>query len=542
MRTNLMQFTPCQTKAFHLLETNKNIFLTGAAGTGKSFLLRCFLQNKPLKSHPILASTGTAALLVDGRTFHSFFGLGILEGGREATVSRVLNIGTSLNRIRTAECIVIDEISMLSGETLATAEEIARLARENDDPWGGLRIIAVGDFAQLPPVQQGNTEKDWGFMHPVWTYTGFQPIYLQTPVRTTEPRLLSVLNDVREGNVTGQVASFLEDRRHPEGLAFEGTRLYPRRASADAYNRKRLATLPSEQREFPTTYVGNARGIEQLKKQCPVPEFLQLKVDALVMLRKNDTSFPYKYVNGTLGTVVSMTSSHLILRLFNDKTVDIEPEEFTLLDGNGKKRASACNFPVMLAWATTIHKAQGASIDRLMVNISGLWESGHAYVALSRAKSEEGLHVEHWEESSIFMDPHVQRLYEEVLSEWSTLSETLPDTLPSFELKKGGRPKAEAKVPNYKQTEELLKKKLSLTEIADVLGWKEGTIIGHIEKLIRDEFDVPDFEHLRPDMDEFDAIQTAFEDHGTEFLGTVYAKLRGEYSYEQLRLVRLFMT
>ena len=536
-----MQFTPCQTKAFHLLESNANVFLTGAAGTGKSFLLRCFLQDKPLKSHPVLASTGTAALLVDGRTFHSFFGLGILEGGMAATVSRVLNIGTSLKRIRNAECIVIDEVSMLSGETLATAEEIARRARENDAPWGGLRIIAVGDFAQLPPVQPGNTEKDWGFMHPVWTYTGFQPIYLQTPVRTTEPLLLSVLNSVREGNVTPEVSQFLEDRRHPEGLAFEGTRLYPRRAAADAYNRKRLATLPTDQQEFPTVYTGDGRGIEQLKKQCPIPEFLHLKVDALVMLRKNDTSFPYKYVNGTLGTVVSMTPNHLILRLMNDKTVDIEPEEFSLLDGNGKKRAGATNFPVMLAWATTIHKAQGASIDRLMVNISGLWESGHAYVALSRAKSEEGLHIEHWEEQSIFIDPHVQRLYEEVLDEWSTASEKLPDTLPNFELKKGGRPKAEAKVPNHKQTETLLKKKLPLEEIANVLGWKEGTIVGHIEKLVREEVDVPDFEYIRPEHHEFQVIQSAFEDHGTEYLVPVFEKLRGRYTYEQLRLVRLFL-
>ena len=536
-----MHFTPCQAQAFHLLQEPGNVFLTGAAGTGKSFLLRCFLQDKPLKSHPVLASTGTAALLVDGRTFHSFFSLGIMEGGRGATVARALATGTCIKRLRDAECIVIDEVSMLSGETLAAAEQIARQARENEAPWGGLRVIAVGDFAQLPPVHTSSEQKDWAFAHPVWEYTGFQSVYLRTPVRTTESRLLSVLNAIRAGQVTEEVHAFLESRRLDPGFEFDGTKLYPRRKEADVYNAHRLGQIESPMREYHTEYTGEARGIEQLKKQCPIPEILQLKVGALVMLRKNDTSFPYKYVNGTLATVMSMNPDALTVQLLNGKTVTIFPEVFSLIDGNGRKRASAENFPVILAWATTIHKAQGASIDRLMVSIFGLWESGHAYVALSRAQSEAGLYIARWDPQSIFIDPLVRQFYAQVEAQWQMRAQSLPETQPQFTPSARKRPKAEVKIPNHKQTEKLLKEKRSLAEIAQILGWKEGTIITHIEKLLKEEVETPDIEYLRPDMNIFQAIAAGFEEHGTELLRPVYDHFEEQYSYDELKLVRLFL-
>jgi len=504
-------------------------------------LLQQFLRSKPKRAYPILASTGTAALLIDGRTFHSFFGLGILEGGRAATVARVLNVGRSLKRIRAAECIVIDEVSMLSGETLAAAEEIARYAREDQSAWGGLRIVAVGDFAQLPPVQANDYERDWAFSHPVWETTCFQSIYLQTPVRTTESILLSVLNSVRSGTVSDEVQMFLDRRSYPGDTHFDGTRLFPRRQAADAYNHRRLEMVTSPLHEFPTVYVGDARSREQLKKQSPIPEVLAVKVGALVMLRKNDTSFPYKYVNGSLGTITSITSDTLGVHLLSDSSVTLEPETFSLLDGNGKERASAVNFPVSLAWATTIHKAQGASIDRLLVNISGLWESGHAYVALSRATSEEGLFVENWEPRSIFIDPLVQQFYGYIQEEWQRVSATVPDAAPELFPENIVRQKQNKKIPNYQQTASFLKEQRSLTDIAQILGWKESTILGHIEKLLLEEAEDPDIHYLRPPADIFDAISAAFNEHGTDYLKPVYDEFNGEYSYDELRLVRLFL-
>lgn len=525
----------------HLLLSERNVFLSGAAGTGKSFLLRQFLQGRPQKTHPVLASTGTAALLINGRTFHSFFGLGILEGGREATVARVCTRGRSLSRIRSAECIIIDEISMLSGETIATAEEIARIARQDNSPWGGLRIIAVGDFAQLPPVQSGGGQCDWAFMHPVWKASQFQSIFLRTPVRSTESGLLSVLSSIRCGHLTDDVRMFLDRRLYDGQAHFEGTRLFPRRNAADAYNHKRLEMIPSASHSFTTQYSGEARSIEQLKKQCPIPEVLTLKEGALVMLRKNDAKFPYAYVNGSLGTVVHIAQQCITIQLLSGKSIDIEPEKFALLDGSGSERACAINFPLSLAWGTTIHKAQGASIDRLLVQVSGLWESGHAYVALSRATSEEGLCIDHWDSRSIFIDPAVKQFYEDVEQEWDTHAASLPDTPPK-PVEPSAKPKQalHAKA-HHLQTAQYVKEKLSLPEIAQILGWKEATIMSHIEKLLTQEYADVDIAYLRPPAKVYDPIATAFNDLGTEYLKPVYEACDGKYSYEELRLVRLFL-
>ena len=145
----------------------ENVFVTGAAGSGKSFLIERFLRAVAASDEalPVLASTGAAAILVGGRTFHSFFGLGILQGGHQATVDRALKNKRLARRLKKARGVMIDEISMLSGQTLRAAEEIARRALDPERPWGGLRMIAIGDFAQLPPVSNQGV-RDWAFLDP----------------------------------------------------------------------------------------------------------------------------------------------------------------------------------------------------------------------------------------------------------------------------------------------------------------------------------------------------------------------------------------
>jgi len=156
-----------QTEALEILKSQGNIFLTGAAGTGKSFLLKQFLREATDEEIPILASTGAAAILVGGRTFHSFFGLGIFEGGISATIERAVENKRLVKRINETDTFVIDEVSMLSGPTLRAAETIARRVRKNSRPWGGMRVIAVGDFAQLPPVNPFSQTKEWAFLDEV---------------------------------------------------------------------------------------------------------------------------------------------------------------------------------------------------------------------------------------------------------------------------------------------------------------------------------------------------------------------------------------
>jgi len=410
-RSQKAGLTLCQKRALDLLERQGNVFLTGAAGTGKSYLLDRYLIGKSAQDFPVVASTGAAAVLIGGRTFHSFFGLGILEGGPDAAAARALRTRKVVGRLQRACCIVIDEVSMLSGAAMKAAETVARGARGLDAPWGGLRVIAVGDFAQLPPVTPDGRSKDWAFLHPVWPESDFQPALLTTVVRTQDVNFLAVLNFVREGTVNDEVLRFLDQRTAPSSEHEEGARLFPHRAQAEEYNRRRLAALPRPARIFPTRYVGDERYFETARRVVPIPDALLLKEGALVMMRKNDVSGRLRWVNGSLGHVGRMAEDALEVRLLMGEEILLGKEKFSCLDGDGREVASAWNFPVMLAWAATIHKAQGASLDRMIVDLAALWEPGQAYVALSRVRSSSGLLIERWSRSSIRAEPLVTRFY-----------------------------------------------------------------------------------------------------------------------------------
>ena len=413
MRTPTKEFTktPCQQTAWQALQGTSNLFVTGAAGTGKSTIIQEFLHTKSTKQYPVVASTGAAAIIINGRTFHSFFGLGLMQGTLQEIITQSLRSKQVVKRLKQAECIVIDEVSMLSGAMLHAASEIAKEARMSEQPWGGLRIIAVGDFAQLPPISYNDQAKDWAFLHPAWHESEFLNVNLQTVVRTEERTLLKILELVRSGNITQEVRDFFEAKQFDEQYEFDGTRLFAHRRSADQYNQQRLSNINYREHTFETQFTGDPGAIERLKKNLPIPEQLHIKPNALVMIRKNDIKFPYRYINGTLATVVEINTGSIVLRLHTGKEVELEPQKYTLLDGNGTERAGAINFPLTLAWATTIHKAQGATIDRLMVDLSQLWESGHAYVALSRVPSADGLYIQGWSERGMSMDPDVQDFY-----------------------------------------------------------------------------------------------------------------------------------
>ena len=389
--SHTVELTACQERAWDVLQGQGNVFLTGAAGTGKSFLVRRFLQEIGKDLFPIVASTGAAAILVGGCTFHSFFGLGIMEGGVEGTIRRATRNRPLMSRLRRVYGVIIDEVSMLSGATLHAAEAITRAARHSELPWGGLRVIAVGDFAQLPPVNANGEAKDWAFLHPAWEKTDFRTAMLQTVVRTKEPEFLHVLNLVRRGIITDEVVQFLNGKVTEPDLHFDGTRLFPHRATAEAHNLERLNELPSSLHRFTTHYTGVEPYISMLKKNAPIPDVLLLKEGALIMLRKNDQYL--RWVNGSLGHLTRINAGSLEIALLDGQHIAVGKEDFSLLNADGKEVATAWNFPVNLAWATTIHKAQGASLDRLMVDLSQLWEPGQAYVALSRVRSSDGLFI-----------------------------------------------------------------------------------------------------------------------------------------------------
>ncbi len=394
-----MSLTECQQKALAILNSPNNVFLTGVAGAGKSYLLQQFLKEKDPKTHRVVASTGAAAVLVGGVTFHSFFGLGIMEGGLERTVKRALDDKRLKRRLRKTQLVVIDEVSMIPGLALKAAESISRKLRDNGAPWGGMKIVAVGDFGQLPPVNTYGTAKDWAFKSEAWLESSFQVAYLNTIVRTEDRDFLRVLNFVREGEVNEEVTQFLNSRMKSREKMSVATHVFPHRRSVEDYNIRELDRLPGEVTKIETIYDGEGPYLEAIRKSAPVPETLYLKNEALIMIRKNDPKL--RYVNGTLGKIKKISSDIIEVELLNGLTVEIEPETFSYMNSEGEPVAAATNFPINLAWATTIHKCQGMTLDCAVMDLSRVFEEGQAYVALSRVRSPEGLFIAGWSPNGI---------------------------------------------------------------------------------------------------------------------------------------------
>lgn len=387
----------------------ENIFLTGGPGTGKSFLIRHFLEQCP-DEVPVVASTGAAAILIGGRTFHSFFGLGIMQGTAEAIIEKALKNKKLRKRLKETKTLIVDEISLISRDTLDCAERIASMVRRSAHPWGGIRMIAVGDFAQLPPISRGQ-DKEWCFLSAAWKRTRFKKTILREVKRTEDAGFLQVLEDVRWGILSSRVEQFLNERLSAaDEVDSDVPHVFPRRAQTDAFNRARLNEIGFKSRYYKTEYGGDLFYIEKLRRDAPIPEILELKESALVMLRMNDPK--QRFVNGTVGTIEEMEDDLLLVRVKN-QVFEIEPFSFTVLNDEGEEAAFARNFPVTLAYASTIHKMQGATLERCHISLRDLWEPGQAYVALSRAKSGNGITLIDWDASSIRADLRVQKFYEQ---------------------------------------------------------------------------------------------------------------------------------
>ncbi|MEZ0392967.1 MAG: DEAD/DEAH box helicase [Pseudobdellovibrionaceae bacterium] len=400
--------------AHEVLQSGENVFVTGGAGSGKSYLIRHFMKSLDTKNMPILASTGAAAVLLGGRTFHSFFGLGIMEGGAQETYHRMKDDPKLHKRLTRVEGVIIDEISMIPSSALEVAENLARHARQSSLPWGGMRVIVVGDFAQLPPVARFGQKREWSFLSSVWEQSGFQVVELTKNQRTYDQQFLDVLRDVRQGKVTELVQEYLNLKIREHDEEDETTRLFPRRDQSEIFNQKKLAQIPQTEVKIPSIYLGQERLVEALKKNSPIPGELTLKVGCKVLFLQNDPS--KRWANGTKGTVVDITADKITIEKETWRHVTVEKTQFSLQDAEGRTVASVINFPLTLAYATTIHKSQGATLDEIWVDLSRLWEPGQAYVALSRLRTGDGLKLLGWKPQSVITDPAVTRFYQSLNS------------------------------------------------------------------------------------------------------------------------------
>jgi ATP-dependent DNA helicase PIF1 len=401
-----------------LAHGGRNVFLTGMAGTGKSYLLRQFISEAASGIRggdlnlgadqvavDVTAPTGVAALNVGGMTLHRFCGMllgpGLGETNEEyfakLELDRRPSVRAGFNRVRRCRVLVIDEVSMLSGRHFAFVEYLFRQLRGRDEPWGGVQVIAIGDFLQLPPVRTDETVPyDWTFGTEAWAATGFRNVVLETVRRQDEPEFVAALGDFRRGRVRGDGARLLMGRVKtfpPSNIV----RVLTHNLAVDKWNNFQLAELEGVERRFDAVQEGNEFSCKFLANNLLTPSALRLKVGALVMFTVNRAVGPQRdtvYVNGELGVVESFALDGIMVRKNGGDLVCVTPFQWSY--GEGELVGTFKQVPLRLAYAMTIHKSQGITLDAAFVDIRAAREPGQAYVALSRVRTLGGLLLKDW--------------------------------------------------------------------------------------------------------------------------------------------------
>jgi len=381
-----------QHEALNILKSGHNVFLTGSAGSGKTFLLNEFVDY--LKSKKILAgvtaSTGIAATHINGRTIHSWCGMGI-EETMNHQVKNSLTRGDLKQRIKKTQVLIIDEISMLSASRLDLVDSICRLVRKSEHPFGGIQVVLSGDFFQLPPVARGSEDNRFAFEADIWSHMNLKICYIEEQHRHEDKKFLALLDSLRSRKNLSAAKKSLTSRLNKEIKSkIKPTKLYTHNFDVDKYNNLELSRLKDEPNYFEMQTFGLPNLVDKLKNGCLAPEVLALKPDAVVMFVKNN--FKEGYVNGTVGRVIGFDddSGFPLIETFKGDIIEAKREVWPIEDSGGIL-ASITQVPLRLAWAITIHKSQGLSLDCAEIDLSRTFEYGMGYVALSRVKSLSGL-------------------------------------------------------------------------------------------------------------------------------------------------------
>jgi hypothetical protein len=381
-----------------LAVAGENVFLTGAAGSGKSYGVREFHKRHP-DTH-VTASTGVAALNVGGMTVHRWSGmlLGPRRGqGFEQFFAQLARdpmpgVVGAFNRVRRCKRLVIDEISMVPGRVLSYLDFHCRRIRNDQRPFGGIQVIGTGDALQLPPVRtDARVPYDWFFDSGSWLNAGFRKVELTRIMRQDEPEFVAALAKFRRGEIDASTERLLRPRisLFPDR---DITRLFTHNAMVDRWNDYCLGELPGPESVSEAETWGPPHQIEFLEKNLLTPKVLRLKPGAKVMFTVNrpDDGF----VNGQTGEVVSIGRTSVMV-VSHDRLLEVEPYRWRY-DSNVPVSAWLEQLPLRLANALTIHKAQGLTLDSAFIDIRAAREPGQAYVALSRVRTLAGLHLKDW--------------------------------------------------------------------------------------------------------------------------------------------------
>lgn len=560
-----------QEQALNILKAGRNAYLTGPAGSGKTHTLReyiFFLKNRGV-AVGLTASTGIAATHFGGTTIHSWSGIGIHSYLSDADIDILVQKEYLWKRYQRTSVLIIDEVSMLTPSIFDSIDRLARAMKQIDAPFGGMQIVLSGDFFQLPPVVRGTHDTSLVHTSSAWNEADIRVCYLEEQFRqSNDDALTNILNEVRSGNVSKESRALLNERMqgYEDECIYDGvipTKLYTHNADVDAVNTAELNKLPGDEYEYLMESKGKVNVVTALKKGLLAPETLLLKRDAVVMFVKNN--FEAGYVNGTLGVVTDFQDGFPVVQTHSGNEIIVGPTDWVIEEGD-KVVAQVSQLPLRLAWAITVHKSQGMSIDTAEVDLSKCFVPGQGYVALSRLRTLEGLILRGINEQALEVHKdvlsHDVRLrkesaqWEKVLARFSR--KEFEKMHQEFVARSGGiidkkeiakniarntdkeNKGVEKKVSTYEKTCDLVEKGKTLTEIAKERGMTLGTIISHLEKLKALNSDI-NLKKFKPKARDFKKIKQAFVESDDIKLAPVYHALNGEYSYEELRLARLFL-
>lgn len=609
-----------QTHALNILKTGQNVFLTGSAGSGKTYTLNQYIHYLRARRVPvaITASTGIAATHMNGITIHSWSGIGIKSTLTDKDLSRLSGNKKYKERLKTAAVLIIDEISMLHAKQLDAVNQVLQFVRQSADAFGGMQVVLAGDFYQLPPIgtkEESNRDK-FAFMSKAWLEANFCVCYLteqyrqtSTPIQAEQTdnqtnidtsadantslyplSLNDILNQIRRSQVTNQAVDVLLSTANNHVHASR-TRLYTHNFSVDRINTDELTKLDSDSMTFVGIDFGDAKLVEMLKKSVRTSEELTLKIGAKVMFIKNIADLDV--FNGTMGEVIKFTDieydgtqdTFAVVRLNTGREVIATPEEWMVEDEQGTVLASYKQVPLCLAWAITVHKSQGMTLDAAEIDLSRTFEMGQGYVALSRLKDLNGLKLLGINDTSLRLDPlargadkrfielsdeleitqdsltkdELQEAHNEfVLGAGGTLNQQV---IESYENSRKKRLATQARQqnqetknskPSIEITKTLLEASLSIAEISEQRELAQSTIMGHVSQL-KARYPTLACEHLRPDDGVIEKVQQAYEaihlandpndfdQDGKIKLRPLYEYMNEELEWNSIRLALIFI-
>ena len=568
-----------QNTALNILKTGSNVFITGSAGTGKTFLLNQFtFYLKSRKIIPtVVAPTGIAASHLQGQTIHSYFSLGIRSEIDDYYIESLLEKKYLQTRFSKLKVLIVDEISMVSPEMFSAMDTILRAFKKNNLPFGGIQTILSGDFFQLPPISRAPKDKRFAWQSASWKELQLKTCYLQKKFRQDDNILISILDEIRSGHVSDTSYEILNSRHHKElDIDFTPTKLYTHNIDVDRINNDELNNINNPAHSFKYKSEGTAKNIEKIFKSSLVLEEITLKQDAVVMFIKNNHE--QGYVNGTTGVVVDFDKETglPIVKTSYGSLIKAALEDWSIENDSGNIVAKVSQVPLKLAWAITIHKSQGMTLDSAEIDLSKTFEVGQGYVALSRIKNIDGLRLMGLNDKALTVDSLILHIDDRIKAASQNASDEieaisadkLQQVFNTYILSIDGILdieqiqeqekvlKSEKKViknsvtPTHIQTKELIKSSTSIDDLALSRGMSKGTVINHL-RILKEQDSEINLDKFMPDEKLVTLVKGAlleikerntsddFSEDGKPRLKPIFELLDAKVSYDDIRLALL---